>query len=225
MHQKLLKMPVIKTIKLYILSFFVQWFLFFIFRTNKWIVIDEEKFLKAINDPRPILISTWHSRLLYGIYYLKLSKKKNLWAISSTHEDSQIMAYFLKRSNFNLIKGSSTRGWNNVIKKMIKLFKSKKTIIAITNDGPKGPPKIAKYGSYKIAKKCNAQIVTISCNSTSFWKINSWDTLQIPKPFGTIYIKFSDPLDYSKDSSNNADLLTNFLNKNLYELDSLIDKK
>ena len=94
------------------------------------------------------------------------------------------MAHFLNRSSIGLIKGSSTRGWDNVIKKMLRLFKSNHSIIAITNDGPKGPPKKAKLGSYKIALKANAQIIAISCNSTSYWEAKSWDRLRLPKPFG-----------------------------------------
>ena len=129
------------------------------------------------------------------------------------------MAYFLKRSSFNLIRGSSTRGWDNVIKKMLRVFQDESSIIAITNDGPKGPPQIAKYGSYKIAKKANAQIISLFGYSTTFWEIKSWDKLRIPKPFGTIYVEFSDLMDYSNDQNNNAEMLTNFLNDNLSQLE------
>ena len=107
----------------------------------------------------------------------------------------------------------------------MKLFKTPDAVIAITNDGPKGPSQIAKFGSYKVAKKCNVQIITISSNSTSYWELGSWDKLRIPKPFGVIYVKFSDPLDYSRDNANNANLLTRFLNKNLVELDDFMKNK
>ena len=133
-------------------------------------------------------------------------------------------ASFLKRSSFNLIKGSSTRGWKNVIKQMLKVFTSSDSIIAITNDGPKGPPKSAKLGSYKIAVKSGAQIIAISCISTKFWKAMSWDGLRIPKPFGTIYIDFSQPMNINENYSeiNNADALTLFINEHLIKIDKKI---
>ena len=200
----------------------MQSVLYVLFKTNKWKISGEEKFYKAIENNQPIFLCTWHARFLYAMYFLKIKKIKNIWAISSTHQDSQIMAYFLKRSSFNLIRGSSTRGWDNVIKKMLKVFQRSSSIIAITNDGPKGPPQIAKYGSYKIAKRANSQIISILGGSTKFWEVRSWDKLRIPKPFGTIYIEFSDLMDYSNDQNDNANMLTDFLNDNLDQLDQKI---
>tara|TARA_Y100001970_G_scaffold78745_1_gene100275 strand:- start:5133 stop:5771 length:639 start_codon:yes stop_codon:yes gene_type:complete len=211
-----------KKIKLYLISFLLQIILYVVFKTNRWKVVGEENLKVAIKKNQPIFLCTWHARFVYAMYFLKLQKTKNIWAISSTHQDSQIMAYFLKRSSFNLIRGSSTRGWDNVIKKMIKILKDSSSIIAITNDGPKGPPQIAKYGSYQIAKRSNAQIISIFGNSTKFWELKSWDKLRIPKPFGTIYIQFSSPMDYSKDETNNSNALTTFLNKNLDSLDQKV---
>lgn len=211
-----------KKIKLYIISLFLEFVLCLLFKTNRWKISGEEKLEKAIKNDKPIFLSTWHSRFLYAVYFLKLRKTNNLWAISSTHQDSQIMSYFLKRSSFNLIRGSSTRGWDNVIKKMFKVFQNPSSIIAITNDGPKGPPKIAKDGSYKIAKKTGAQIISVFGGSTKFWEVSSWDKLRIPKPFGTIYIEFSDAMDYSEDQNDTAEMLTKFLNTNLNQLDQKI---
>jgi len=214
-----------KKIRLYLLSIIMQAFLFIVFRTNRWVITGENEFESAIKSTRPIMLCSWHERFLYAVYHFKLKKMKNIWAISSTHQDSQIMAYFLKRSSINLIKGSSTRGWENVIKKMFKTFKKSDAIIAITNDGPKGPPREAKLGSYKIALKSNAHIISIACTSTSYWQAKSWDRLRIPKPFGTIYINFSKPMNVNnKDigNINSANELTSFLNTHLNELDEKI---
>ena len=134
------------------------------------------------------------------------------------------MAGFLRRSYFNLIKGSSTRGWDNVIKQMLKIFKNSNTIVAITNDGPKGPPNVAKLGSYKVALKSKAQIISITCSSNKFWEIKSWDKLRIPKPFGEIHVEFSEPMIISENINNTTDAseLTSFLNAHLQALDDKI---
>jgi lysophospholipid acyltransferase (LPLAT)-like uncharacterized protein len=213
-----------KKIKLYILSIFMQWFLFIIFRTNKWHIKGMDKFERAINNNKPIMLCSWHARFLYAVYFFKKYKTQNIWAVSSTHEDSQIMAYFLKRASIKLIKGSSTRGWESVIKNMLKIFKNSSSIIAITNDGPKGPERSAKLGSYKIALKTGAQIISISCGSTKYWEIPSWDKLRLPKPFGEVYVEFSDPMEINKNACdiNNADDLTLFLNNHLDALDNTI---
>ena len=202
----------------------MQWLLFLLFRTNTWHVRGLDKFEKAINNNKPIMLCSWHARFMYAVYFFKKYKIQNIWAVSSTHEDSQIMAYFLKRASIKLIKGSSTRGWENVIKKMFRVFKDSNSIIAITNDGPKGPERQAKLGSYKIALKTKAQIVSISCGSTKYWETQSWDKLRLPKPFGKIYVEFSDPMEINENAydANSADDLTLFLNNHLDALDNTI---
>ena len=64
------------------------------------------------------------------------------------------------------------------------------------------------------------KIIVVSSASTKYWKLNSCDRLRIPKPFGTIYVSFSKPLDYQDDRSENADRLTNFINVCQDEIDN-----
>ena len=202
----------------------MQGILFVLFRTNRWELRGLDLFQKAIDSKQPIMLCSWHARFLYAVYFFKKYQTQNIWAVSNTHEDSQIMAYFLKRASIKLIKGSSTRGWDNVIKNMFRVFKNPNSIIAITNDGPKGPPRKAKLGSYKIALKTDAQIIAISCGSTRYWEAKSWDRLRLPKPFGKIYIEFSNPMPIKQTMTdiNNADDLTVFLNQHLDALDNQI---
>ena len=70
------------------------------------------------------------------------------------------------------------------------VLKNPSAIIAITNDGPKGPAKIAKSGSIALALKYNAHIIAMSCCASKYWRLPSWDKTMIPKPFSTIYIQF-----------------------------------
>ena len=213
----------VNKIYLFFISLALDFFLFIVFKSNKIVINGGDNLLNAYHNNRPVVLCSWHCRFLYAIYFMKDSKYK-ITVISSTHEDSEIMAHVLRRSGFELIRGSSTHGWENVIRKMIENLKINSTIIAITNDGPKGPPKEAKLGSYKIALQSNAQIITISSASTKFWEVKSWDKLRIPKPFGTVYINISKPLNTNEDykTITNANTLSNYLNENLNELDETI---
>ena len=104
---------------------------------------------------------------------------------------------------------------------MLTILKNSQSIVAITNDGPKGPPRVAKLESYRTAIKSRAQIIAISCNSTKFWQARSWDRLHIPKPFGTIHINFSEPMEIKENVKDvkNTDRLNDFLNSELDQLD------
>ena len=194
---------------------------FVLFRTNRWKISGYHNFERAIQSDYPIMLCTWHCRLLYASYFFKKNKTANLWAIASTHKDSELISRFLQGAGINLIRGSSTRGGNNVTKQMLTILKNSQSIVAITNDGPKGPPRVAKLESYRTAIKSNAQIIAISCNSTKFWRARSWDRLHIPKPFGTIHINFSEPMEIKDNVKDikNTDRLNDFLNSELDKLD------
>ncbi len=194
---------------------------FVLFRTNRWKISGYHNFQRAIESDYPIMLCTWHCRLLYASYFFKKNKTANLWAIASTHKDSELISRFLQGAAINLIRGSSTRGGNNVTKQMLTILKNSQSIVAITNDGPKGPPRVAKLESYRTAIKSKAQIIAISCNSTNFWRARSWDRLHIPKPFGTIHINFSEPMEIKENVKDvkNTDRLNDFLNSELDQLD------
>ena len=160
---------------------------------------------------RPILLCFWHCNLLCVSRYFKKSNL-NLYGISSNHFDSEILAGVLKSWNIKLIRGSSSRGWVHVIKKMMTIFKNPNSIITLTNDGPKGPPKVAKQGALSVAEKCNAQIVAISADIDNKWVLNTWDKTIMPKPFSTIYIKISNVFDDTQPI--NSDNITRFINQN-----------
>ena len=211
-----------KKIKLFFVSFLLQTILNVIFLTCRWKMHDMHNLKDYINSKKPLLICSWHQRFIFVARFFKNSKYP-VWAISSTHEDSEVMAKILKKWNWKLIRGSSTRGWRNVILEMTKLLQKPNTVIAITNDGPKGPAKIAKKGSLSLAMKAKANIVAMSCTSTSFWQLRSWDKTYIPKPFSTIHVRFSNPLQYNS-TENEIRAVGSYLNRGLEELDKKIIK-
>ena len=151
-------------------AFILKWLgyiiLSFIYKTNKFKVYGVEHLKAAQNEKRPIMLCVWHGRMLYPIFYVAKNKIKT-WAIASPHQDGYIMAEILKKWNVSIIEGSSNKKSKNVINQMKEIFeKDNNAIIAITNDGPKGPRHIAKENSLKIAQEYNAQIITITGDST-----------------------------------------------------------
>ena len=203
----------------FIVYHFLNLFLNFCLMTCRFKVTGKDIFKGAQQNNNPILICCWHSRFLLVAYYFK-TINLNVWAVSSTHKDSQMMAKILQRWGFQLIKGSSTRGWMSVLKTMIKLFKNKKNIIAMTNDGPKGPPLIAKEGSVKVAMKSNAQIIAITGEAEKFWSLPSWDKTIIPKPFSTIHIQYAQQFQYNNQSTSKH--ISKYMNDNYFDLQNKV---
>ena len=201
------------------ISFILKFIFNIIFLTCKWKIINDDLLKK--NKSKPLLICIWHSRLLFFSRFFKYIKYP-VWGISSTHKDSKILARVLKSWGINLIKGSSTRGWINVIKQMSKLFQKENATIIVTADGPKGPKKIAKEGSIKLAKKHNVPVVAASAISSAFWELPSWDKTKIPKPFSTIYVKFDE--HYFNDDQINSQNISKYIEDNQNQLTKEIEK-
>ena len=214
-----------KKIKIAITSFFGQWLFQILFKLNKIEVKGEENLINLINSGRPIMVCVWHGRLVFPSWYLRL-KTTNVHAIASRHTDAEIMARVLRRWGYGLIRGSTRKGGKAVVQKMADVFKNA-GIVAVTNDGPKGPPRVAKAGSTGLALKYNVQIVTITGSATKFWQMKSWDRSMLPKPFGTIHIIVSPPLDISEKpdtTDEEVKLLSDFMNQYQDEADRLTGK-
>ncbi len=188
-----------------------------ILSTCSWQTNNLRVFKRAQNNNYPIFLCCWHSRFILIASYFK-NTKQSIWSVSSTHKDSEMMAGILERWGIRLIRGSSTRGWSHVLKQLIKLFKQDNTIVAITNDGPKGPPMVAKRGSAMLALKNNAQIIAITAEASKHWILPSWDRTVIPKPFSTIHIQFSEPLKNDSVKGNEVEVLSKYITKNYNSL-------
>ena len=209
-----------KQIKIIIISFIGKWLFQILFYLNKIIINGEEHLLNLINSGKPVMVCVWHGRLLFPSWYIRL-KTTNLHAIASQHTDAEIMARILNNWGYGLIRGSTRKGGKAVVQKMAAVFKSA-GIIAVTNDGPKGPPRIAKAGSTGLALKYNVQIITITGSATKYWQMKSWDRFMLPKPFGRIQLIISPPLDNTeklKSAEEEVQHLSDFMNQYQDEAD------
>jgi len=214
-----------KQIKIIIISFIGKWLFQIFFYLNKIVINGEEHLLNLINSDKPIMVCVWHGRLLFPSWYIRL-KTTNLYAIASRHTDAEIMARILNNWGYGLIRGSTRKGGKEVVQKMAAVFKSA-GIVAVTNDGPKGPPRIAKAGSTGLALKYNVQIITITGSATKYWQMQSWDKFMLPKPFGKIQLIVSPPLNIIeeiKTAEEEVQYLSDFMNQYQDEADRLTGK-
>ena len=183
-------------IKSILLSLFARWLFEILFFLNKVSIKGEENLIKLLKSGEPIMLCVWHGRLLFPSWYIRFHAKIHI--VSSRHPDSEILGRILKKWGYKLIKGSTKKGGLKVIKEMTKVFNNG-GMIAVTNDGPKGPPKIAKSGSLNLAIKKNVNIITVTGSASKFWELNSWDKSLLPKPFGKIQLIISEPFKIEKN--------------------------
>ena len=212
----------------YFWSYLGQIMFAIVYRTSRWEISGEEHFNKALASGKPIMLCVWHGRFSFPAFWLA-KNYIHAYAIASRHGDAAIIARIFKRWGFGLIRGSSNRGKDKggreVIREMNRIFDAPGTsIIAVTNDGPKGPPRIVKPGSLAIALKKDVQIITITGSASSYKTFNSWDRFRIPKPFSTVYLNIAPLLEMPSEklsSEEEVKYLSDYMNKYQDEVDAL----
>ena len=202
-------------LKEYIIIFFSNILLSLFCASCNWKIIGKENLDNAIKKNKPVLLTLWHGRFLFVSYFITKWKYSS-YAIAGHHRDANRIALILSNWGFKLIRGSSSKGGKDVIKKMIKHFNNNATI-CITSDGPRGPIHIAKSGSIKVSMESNATILPVTGIASKYWKINSWDKFILPKPFSTIYLKIGNEIIYDKKKIS-SNYCSELISKNLIKL-------
>lgn len=64
--------------------------------------------------------------------------------------------------------------------------------VFITVDGPRGPRNHVYRGVVELSQQSGAPILPCAVLASRFWTIQSWDRLQIPKPFARITWRFGE---------------------------------
>ena len=89
-----------------------------------------------------VIVATWHQNIYFSIWLLR---KEDLTALISSSDDGEAIYDVFDHYGYQAVRGSSTRGGIPALKQLIKLLKDK-TSVAITPDGPLGPPKTIQSG-------------------------------------------------------------------------------
>ena len=210
--------------KSFLLPILLRWLFQILFFLNKISITGEKNLLKLLKSGDPIMLCVWHGRLLFPSWYIR--HHTTLHIISSRHPDSELLAHVLKHWGYGLIRGSTKKGGGQVIREMAKIFKEG-GMIAVTNDGPKGPVRIAKSGSIGLALNNNVKIITVTGSATKYWHMKSWDRFMLPKPFGKIKIVISSPLKIEEKPSTASEevkIISEFINYYQDEADRMTGK-
>ena len=87
------------------------------------------------------------------------------------------------------------------MKQLIKLLEQK-TSVAITPDGPLGPPEKIQSGVVLLAKYSGVPIIPWHYEADSQWRLKSWDRHKIPKPFTSVVESYGEPFLVPNDLSS-----------------------
>jgi lysophospholipid acyltransferase (LPLAT)-like uncharacterized protein len=135
----------------------------------------------------------WHDKHIVPV--LLVSKYSDRYAgLVSNSRDGEILATWLKRLGYEVVRGSSSRKAISSFLKLLGIIKEGYSV-GIAADGPRGPRHEAKSGAAFLAYKSGVPFVPVGVANGSAWCFDkSWDKYQIPRPFSRSAIYFGKPM-------------------------------
>jgi lysophospholipid acyltransferase (LPLAT)-like uncharacterized protein len=140
----------------------------------------------------------WHDRIFLGTYFWR---DRGIVVMTSQSFDGEYIARFIQRFGYGAIRGSSSQGGARALVEMVKSMRRGHPM-AFTVDGPRGPRYEAKPGPIILAKKSGNPLLPFVIESRRYWTANSWDKMQIPKPFGKALVIINEPIYVGPDAGD-----------------------
>ncbi|MFV0389580.1 MAG: lysophospholipid acyltransferase family protein [Pyrinomonadaceae bacterium] len=210
----LTRYPFSKRMKIYVIDFLLYWTIAIIGKSIRFEVkgwdnceIDGWEIFGTAYSRNPVTINAfWHDRIFLTTYYWRTHRTS---VIISNSFDGEYIARTAQRFGYGVIRGSSTRGGSQALKKMVN-YLEKGESMTLTVDGPRGPRHKVKSGAVVLAMKTGFPIIPVVVEPQSFWKLKTWDEMQIPKPFTTACVYIGAPL-FLEGGANDETIRNNCL--------------
>lgn len=139
------------------------------------------------ND-RSVMFAFWHGKMIAGwLLARRLYPKREISAVVSLSGDGQILSDALDRLGFHLIRGSSSRGKEEV-RRGIGVALSNGGVVAVTPDGPRGPHHRFKYGTLRLVAQHHVPLLFAEIRYENARSLKSWDKFEIPLPFSRVTV-------------------------------------
>jgi lysophospholipid acyltransferase (LPLAT)-like uncharacterized protein len=166
------------------------------------------------NEGKNYVLAFWHGTMLLPWY---LNRNKNLVALVSKSKDGELLAKILKNWKYDVVRGSSSKDGNVVLRMMIEFAQGNRSI-AITPDGPRGPMCKMKAGAVITAQKSSIPLILAGIGIQKKKILKSWDKFEIPAFFSKAKIVYSNPIFFNNDmdydeTSKMIDICENKLNE------------
>jgi lysophospholipid acyltransferase (LPLAT)-like uncharacterized protein len=148
----------------------------------------------------PILFALWHGRMLLSI---QRHRRQGIVTMASQSKDGEVIALWLTRNGYVVVRGSTTRGGVGALREMVRHVRSGRHA-ALTVDGPKGPARVVQPGIVQLARLTGAWILPITSSSTRPRFLKSWDRYLLPLPFTRAVVAYGEPFAIEDNISDDA---------------------
>ena len=163
-------------------------------------LVNAESYLTLVRSGKPVIFAFWHGDML-PLLFSHFGQRVSL--LISEHRDGEIIARIGESLGYGSVRGSTTRGAGRALLGLIRELESGSSI-AVTPDGPRGPARTFAPGALVAAQRAGAPIVPCASYADRAWRLRSWDSFLIPKPFARVTVAYGDPAYVEASSSRDA---------------------
>ncbi len=144
----------------------------------------------------------WHNRLLLFPFVLRrFLFNRHGAALISASRDGELLTAAIKRFDYDVVRGSSSRLGARAILQLSEMIASGHDVV-ITPDGPRGPAYELGPGIIFLAQKSGAAVLPVNMEYSSCWRIKSWDRFIIPRPFSKVRVIIGQPYRVKSTSTD-----------------------
>lgn len=182
-----------------LITLFYKLIMHFVERTSTVSFLGCEEMDKHLAEGGNGIWAFWHQDVLLAP---QLSRSRKIVALVSPSHDGQILAYFLQKFGFQIIYGSSRKFAKESVQEMLAfLQKERGWILAISCDGPLGPPLQAKKGPVLMASLTGTPIYPLAFSCRRGLRLPTWDRTIFPSPFNHLVLSVGAPFTVASDIS------------------------
>ncbi|HEX9148914.1 MAG TPA: lysophospholipid acyltransferase family protein [Thermoanaerobaculia bacterium] len=146
----------------------------------------------------PILFTLWHGRMFLSI---QAHRHEGIVTMASRSKDGEIIAGWLERNGYFVVRGSSTRGGSEALREMVRRIRGGENA-ALTVDGPTGPPRQVQPGIVQLARLTGGWILPVTSSSSRPRFLSSWDRYLLPMPFSRNVVLYGEPFPIDERDSD-----------------------
>ena len=176
------------------------WFMRLLGLTWRFTVHNQAVIDRLTAERRGYILALWHGQLFPLAFYMR---GRGIIVLVSGSRDGEIIARVNARFGYRGIRGSSSKGGREALMEMIAALK-RGDVLAVTPDGPRGPPHKFQPGALIASMRAHAPIVPYVMKADRVWRFKSWDGFQVPKPFARVTIAYGEPAIVAGESAANA---------------------
>jgi lysophospholipid acyltransferase (LPLAT)-like uncharacterized protein len=178
-------------------------------------------FEECRREKKPYVVAFWHGSMVVGWFLHRPEQGERVAALVSRSEDGDILSATLEQWGYTLIRGSSHAGGKEAMQRMAEAL-SDGNSLCVTPDGPTGPRHRMKMGAVRAAQRSNAPLFLAGIAFSRKKTLHSWDQFEIPLPFSTVSVWYSDPIIVPPDLTDAP--LDEFLSRSQSQLEGLCAK-